>query len=372
MSATRDRVRPSNGRRRDTSDEGPLKSASDSRSHGEALPAPTLARLEGAFGHSFADVGVYADEESDRLAREHGALAVTVDGEMFFRRDAYAPESPEGFFVLAHEAAHVVQQARGGGATSDAEHHVDARPSLERDAHLAALGALSGTEAVVTESASAGVAQPFFDDIMGAATGALGGIASGVGGIMGGIGGMLGGGGGGGGGGIGGLIGGGLGGIGGGIGGALGGLGGGIGGALGGLGGALGGIGGMLGGGGGLGGLAGGIGGMLGGGLGGALGGIGGMLGGGIGDIMGGLGGLGGGIGGILGGGGGGLGGILGGIGGAIGDAIGGIGGGLGGMIEDAGIGQPFTGGFGGFGGFGDFGDIGGGPFGMPDDAWIF
>jgi hypothetical protein len=409
MSGTRDRVRPANHRRRDGSEDGPrVSSGESSHNRGEPLPAPTLARLEGAFGHSFADVDVHADEESDDVAREHGALALAAGRDMYFRDDAFAPESPAGFFVLAHEAAHIVQHDRGsaGENVADVLEPVAHDAARERDAHRAAFGALTGAGAHVSETASAESGpQPFFDDLVGMASGALGMMTGGVsdlvgsalgsvggigtGNLVAGIGGTLGmggagpagdligaglgalggvlggGGGGGGGGGLGGILGG-LGGIGGGLGGIVGGIGGGLGDLLGGIGG-------------GIGGGLGGIGAAAGGGLGGILGGIGAAAEGGLGGILGGLGGglAGGGLGGILGGAGGGLGGILGGVSSGIGEALGGmfggIGGGIGGMfdgasgwLEDAGIGKPF-------GTSGAFDELPGGwPLGVTNEPWIF
>ena len=48
----------------------------------------------------------------DEICRAFGATALTVGADIFFRRKAFAPHTPEGLRLLAHEVAHVVQQHR--------------------------------------------------------------------------------------------------------------------------------------------------------------------------------------------------------------------------------------------------------------------
>lgn len=42
-----------------------------------------------------------------------GARALTVGADIYFRPDCYAPDTPAGLWLLAHEVAHVIQQRRG-------------------------------------------------------------------------------------------------------------------------------------------------------------------------------------------------------------------------------------------------------------------
>ena len=51
--------------------------------------------------------------ESDELCRAFGARALTIGTEIHFRSGEFAPRTPRGFWLLAHEVAHVVQQRRG-------------------------------------------------------------------------------------------------------------------------------------------------------------------------------------------------------------------------------------------------------------------
>lgn len=79
----------------------------------QPLDPATRDSLEPHFGHSFADVRVHADGEADRLARAVEAAAFTSGRDIFFREGAYNPGSQAGMHLLAHEAAHTVQQAAG-------------------------------------------------------------------------------------------------------------------------------------------------------------------------------------------------------------------------------------------------------------------
>ena len=65
----------------------------------------------------------------DEICRAFGATALAVGSDIFFRREAFAPHTPEGLRLLAHEVAHVVQQHR---------RPVTAGPAEEREADAAA------------------------------------------------------------------------------------------------------------------------------------------------------------------------------------------------------------------------------------------
>ncbi len=83
-------------------------------SKGQPLEPSLRAALEPRFGHSFERVRVHADAEADRLSRESAARALTHGNDVFFRLGEYAPGTPEGQHLLAHELAHVVQRDRFG------------------------------------------------------------------------------------------------------------------------------------------------------------------------------------------------------------------------------------------------------------------
>jgi Domain of unknown function (DUF4157) len=78
---------------------------------GRALDPALRAVFEPRFGFSFDRVRVHTDSPSAAAARSLDALAYTVGPDVVFARGQYAPETPAGKRLLAHELAHVIQQA---------------------------------------------------------------------------------------------------------------------------------------------------------------------------------------------------------------------------------------------------------------------
>jgi predicted metal-dependent peptidase len=64
----------------------------------------------------------------DDICRAFGATTLTVGTDIYFRREAFAPHTPEGLRLLAHEVAHVVQQHRRPVTAGPAE--ISARPGI--------------------------------------------------------------------------------------------------------------------------------------------------------------------------------------------------------------------------------------------------
>jgi hypothetical protein len=112
----------------------------------EPLAASVQAFMKPRFGHDFADVRVHHDARAAESARAVGALAYTVGRDVVFGAGRYAPESREGRLLLAHELAHVVQQAGAGPAPAALEIG-DPASGAEREAEQAARKALSRTGA---------------------------------------------------------------------------------------------------------------------------------------------------------------------------------------------------------------------------------
>ncbi len=81
---------------------------------GRALPRPVRGPLEHCFAADFSRVRVHTDPEAEQLAAALGARAFTLGREITFGRGEYRPETRRGRWLLAHELAHVVQQARPG------------------------------------------------------------------------------------------------------------------------------------------------------------------------------------------------------------------------------------------------------------------
>jgi hypothetical protein len=82
---------------------------------GAPLDAPTRRFMEARLGHDFTDVRVHTDAEAVASARGVDAKAYTVGSDLVFDAGRYAPHTPAGRRLIAHELAHVVQQ-RGGPA----------------------------------------------------------------------------------------------------------------------------------------------------------------------------------------------------------------------------------------------------------------
>lgn len=80
------------------------------RSPGEPLDSATRTFMETRFGEDFSRVRVHADAEAGESSRAMNALAYTVGRDVVFGAGEYAPQTPSGRRLLAHELAHVVQQ----------------------------------------------------------------------------------------------------------------------------------------------------------------------------------------------------------------------------------------------------------------------
>ncbi|MEU6800124.1 eCIS core domain-containing protein [Streptomyces neyagawaensis] len=80
---------------------------------GQSLPPRVLRRLEHGLRADLSALRVHTGPTADRLARGLRAEAFATGSHVFFRQGAYRPDTPAGFRLLAHEAAHVVQQALG-------------------------------------------------------------------------------------------------------------------------------------------------------------------------------------------------------------------------------------------------------------------
>lgn len=101
------------------------------RSPGRPLDRAEVASMHSRFGCDFASVRVHADAAGAEAARSLYAHAFTVGNHIAFGAGRYAPGSPDGRRLLAHELAHVLQQRRGQSGNVD---------SLEREARAAGSG----------------------------------------------------------------------------------------------------------------------------------------------------------------------------------------------------------------------------------------
>jgi hypothetical protein len=78
---------------------------------GRPLDATARAFMEPRFGHDFSAVRIHDDASAAASARSVNALAYTVGQDVVFGHGQYSPGTSAGKTLLAHELAHVVQQA---------------------------------------------------------------------------------------------------------------------------------------------------------------------------------------------------------------------------------------------------------------------
>lgn len=81
------------------------------RRGGQPLSEATRSYFEPRFGHDFSRVRVHTDGEAATAASAVSARAYTLGRDIVFASGEYAPATVDGTRLLAHELAHVVQQA---------------------------------------------------------------------------------------------------------------------------------------------------------------------------------------------------------------------------------------------------------------------
>jgi hypothetical protein len=106
---------------------------------GRPLDAGVSARLGPALGADLSRVEVHDDPASAAVTGSLGAAAITVGKHVAFGAGQYAPGTPLGDALIAHEMAHVIQQDGGVAAPSPARSEYAA---LESDADTSALSAV--------------------------------------------------------------------------------------------------------------------------------------------------------------------------------------------------------------------------------------
>jgi len=134
------------------------------RSPGQPFDVATRAVMDSRFGHDFSNVRVHTDARAADSARAVNALAYAVGRDVVFAIGRYAPHTPEGRKLLAHELAHVLQHdCAGHGPPASIEVGSATDPS-EAAADQAADQVLNGVAPDVTPRASMLRRQPSTDD----------------------------------------------------------------------------------------------------------------------------------------------------------------------------------------------------------------
>ena len=86
---------------------------------GRALEPVLQQDMEQRFGYDFSQVRVHAGAAAAQSAREVNAHAYTVGHNMVFGAGRFAPGTPQGRRLIAHELTHVVQQSGSEGIHVD-------------------------------------------------------------------------------------------------------------------------------------------------------------------------------------------------------------------------------------------------------------
>lgn len=118
--------------------------------HGVAVPAELRTRAEAAMGLDLAAVRLHDGPAADAVAQRFHARALTVGTDIAFHRGFYRPDTRAGRRLIAHELAHVGQQARGGPTAAPAHESAADRAAAvivgDRPGPVAVRGAAVGVQ----------------------------------------------------------------------------------------------------------------------------------------------------------------------------------------------------------------------------------
>jgi hypothetical protein len=126
--------------------------AQTDQSPGRQLDPAVRRPVEARLGASFAQVRVHTDRNAEMLAAGLHARAFTRGRDIYFASGAYAPDTPGGKQLLAHELVHTVQQAAGRLALEAGPPVSSPDDPLEREAERVA-------EAVVADAPTPAISQ---------------------------------------------------------------------------------------------------------------------------------------------------------------------------------------------------------------------
>jgi len=113
-------------------------------SQGQPLDSALRRTMESRFRHNFADVRIHRDQRAAESAQAVNADAWTIGRHIAFQPHLYAPETPAGQRLIAHELAHVTQQrhASSNAPLTIGDPHAPAEAEADRAADAAVGGAI--------------------------------------------------------------------------------------------------------------------------------------------------------------------------------------------------------------------------------------
>lgn len=135
-----------------------LRAAWDACDESRELPGELRRMFERRLGADLSALRVHTGPAADAAARRFQADAVACGSAVFFRDGAYRPDEPCGLWLLAHEVAHVAQQASGRGPRGAAGR--GAVPAVGRAGDAWEAEADRFADAVLTGRAVAGGPRP--------------------------------------------------------------------------------------------------------------------------------------------------------------------------------------------------------------------
>ncbi|OYY68112.1 DUF4157 domain-containing protein [Sphingomonas sp. 28-63-12] len=120
---------------------------------GRPLDGKIRQDMQGRFGYDFSQVRVHHGSSAAASARDVDAKAYTVGGDIVFGAGQFAPETPAGRRLLAHELTHTIQQSSSPRlAAPSARASTDAAATIPDDSPLAVQReAADGEEQVAPE-----------------------------------------------------------------------------------------------------------------------------------------------------------------------------------------------------------------------------
>jgi hypothetical protein len=123
-------------------DTGTSSAIESRRGSGRALDADVRRRMETAFNTSFSSVRIHDDSHAAKLNTAVSATAFTTGKDIFFGSRQYAPGTPGGDRILAHELAHTLQPEGG------TRRQVATAPGVSPRAHAAIVRSVATTHTV--------------------------------------------------------------------------------------------------------------------------------------------------------------------------------------------------------------------------------
>jgi hypothetical protein len=136
-------------------------------SQGRPLEPRVRDAMENRFQHDFSRVRVHSDGQAAESARAVGARAYTVGEHIAFGAGRYAPQTRAGAHLIAHELAHVKQQAGNSSQAVMPRLTVGENGSpLEREADIAADAVVAGGKPVVARRSDGAQLQRHPDDLV--------------------------------------------------------------------------------------------------------------------------------------------------------------------------------------------------------------